>query len=101
MTAPENQTIEEEAFQAFMEGRWRSLGITGERDLDLCDRLASAAANRNAVPDVLLWQAKRVWDTHKDRIVREWAEKLDRAWEEADLYTDCQTCPACGCPGME
>jgi hypothetical protein len=49
----------------------------------------------------LMMQAERVWLTHKDRIVTEWTERLDRAWEEqGDLYTDCQTCPNCGCPGM-
>jgi hypothetical protein len=95
---PEHQSIEEEAFRVFMAGRWRSLGIAGERELDLCDRLARAAADRRAVPDALLWQAKRVWDDHKDRITQEWAEKLNAA---TDTDTQCTTCPACGCPGMD
>jgi hypothetical protein len=99
VTAPENQTIEEEAFQAFTEGRWESLGITDRSSLRIRDLLV--CFDPEGIPMSLMMQAERVWLTHKDRIVAEWTEKLDRAWEEqGDLYTDCQTCPNCGCPGM-
>lgn len=36
-----------------------------------------------------------------EKEVRRVEEMEDKAWEQADLYTDCTTCPNCGCPGME
>lgn len=90
---PTNQDLAEDAYQEFLRGDWARLGITGDRELALCDRLRHYAESRRPVPDPLLYQAARVWRENRDRILEE------RAWEEADLYTDCQTCPACGCPG--
>lgn len=97
---PQRQALMDEALEVFSQGRWRELGITDGSDLRLRDRIASYAPD--GVPESLVWQAARVWERNKERIVDDWEAKIAQAWADQDSSVNrCETCPNCGCPGME
>jgi hypothetical protein len=100
--APENSPLLEEIFKIFMEGRWATLGITGERETKLCARIRRYRSEGRTVPSHLLYWAREVWWEHRERILREWEEAIDKATDWDPLYGNgCATCPNCGCPGSE
>lgn len=105
---PETRAFLESALKTFSAGHWHLLGITGEQENALHAQLTSYDLAGKTPPARLLYQTKRVWDAHRDRILQAWlgeTEALEAA-EDADgidpLYPEpCESCPNCDCPGME
>jgi hypothetical protein len=81
-----------------MDGKWGQLGITDPEELKVLRRINLARQGAD-VRDPS-WDAKRIWDRHKARILADWEQALEEAESDPDFYT-CTTCPNCGCPGME
>lgn len=99
---PEQHPWYPDALRLFMEGKWRQLGITDPAELNILQQIYTAK-QRGSVPSRLFWEARRIWDLHKGRILAdwEWAPEELQALEAADATdTGCTTCPFCGCPGM-
>jgi hypothetical protein len=96
-TSPDTgRTLQDDILDIFMQGDWEQLGITGEQELTLRNKLRQYASQGVPPPNGPAYAAKRVWEEHRDRILREWTNAMGTG----DLYTDCRTCPNCGCPGM-
>jgi hypothetical protein len=97
----ENSPLLEEIFQIFMDGRWVTLGITGERETRLCARIRRYRNEGRTIPSHLLYGAREVWEEHRERILQEW-EALEKAEAGLDpLRINCNCSPICGCPDRD
>jgi hypothetical protein len=95
--APEQHPWYSDALILFMNGKWQQLGITDPAELKVLGRI-NRARRYGDVP-VPTWEAKRIWDRHKARILADWERKLEESEADPDCYK-CRTCPFCACPGM-
>lgn len=95
---PEQHPWPTDALRLFMEGQWQQLGITDPAELNVLQQIYTAKQH-GAIPSRLFWEAQRIWDLHKGRILADWERAADAAEADPDFYR-CTTCPACGCPGM-